>query len=453
MFADYFNLNDDKKELISFVGGGGKTSSIFRLAHELKARGKKVLVTTTTRIFVPEKGDFDELVIKSKPQHDIFNPVPGSITVLGKELLEEGEKLKGIDPFWLDSIFTSGCFDYILVEADGSKQKSIKAPAVHEPVIPSSTTKTVGVIGLSVLNKNVDTEVFRAEIFKKICGDNSVVNLEQIFRLVTSPQGLFKNVPPDSEKYLFLNQLEGEPLKKAAFLLLAMLEKADFYLDGFIAGSIKEGKFYSYPLRQKIAGIIMAAGFSRRMGQDKLLLKLDEGLLLVEKVVKEAAASDLDEVILVYQNPVIQKIGEKYGVKTVFNPDAVKGQSASVQIGIKTCLPEMNGYMFLPGDMPFIDRKLINKLLKVFKNSTFPVIVPFYDGQPGMPTIFSSSLKAELLEITGDEGGRSIIRKNPFRVKKVHIKEVFRGIDIDTPDEWKKYFTEREMDHIVKNSQ
>lgn len=440
MFADYFIDDYDRKEIISFVGGGGKTSSLFKLAKELKAKNKKVLVTTTTKIFVPEAGDFDTLIITPQPGVDILKPAEGTITVWGRNLLAKGEKLEGIEPVLIDSVFAAGSFDYLLVEADGAKQKPVKAPAAHEPVIPSFTNKTVGIIGLSALNKKVDTEVFRNEIFKSICGDSPILNLEQIFRLITHPEGLFKNTPEHSGKYLFLNQVEGEPLKKAAFILINMLDKAEFYLDGLIIGSLREEIFYQYPERKHVTGIIMAAGFSRRMGQqDKLLLKLDSGVLLIEKIIKEALASDLDEVILVYQNPQVGEIGKKYGIKTFFNPEAVKGQSVSVKIGVENAHSKTNGYMFIPGDMPFLDKKLINKLLFVFRNSNFPIIVPYYDKHPGMPAVFSAFLKPELLGITGDEGGRSIIRKNSSWVKCVPIRESFKGLDIDTPEEFEKY--------------
>ncbi|SHG62854.1 molybdenum cofactor cytidylyltransferase [Thermosyntropha lipolytica DSM 11003] len=446
MFMDNFDFANDKKEMISFVGGGGKTSSIFKLAHELKAKNKRILVTTTTKIMVPKPEDFDELVIIPEPKLNVLQPEQGTITVLGREFLNKGEKLAGVNPGFLDDIFRSRYFDYILVEADGAKQKSLKAPAADEPVVPSLTTKTVGVIGLRVLNRKVDDEVFRSEIFKNLCGAGDIVNLEQIFKLITLPAGLFKNIPEKAEKYLFLNQVEGEPVKKAAFMLADMLGKAEFYLDGLIIGSLKEEKFYPHPQREKITGIIMAAGFSERMGQDKLLLPLKEGFSLVEKVIKEASLSDLDEVILVYQNPAVKEIGEKYGVKTVFNPEAFKGQSISVKIGIKASEPVADGYMFIPGDMPFLDKDLINKLLAVFKKSTFPIIVPFYDDDPGMPTVFSRSLRSELLNITGDEGGRSIIRKNPGKIKKVYIDKGFKGLDIDTPEELKKYMDYQEME-------
>lgn len=438
MFKNYFNIEQDKKELISFVGGGGKTSSIFKLAHELKNENKKVLVTTTTKIFVPEPKDFNELII-SHQNRDLnkIRPLKGSITVWGEGI--QDEKILGIPLDFIDEIFRSGLFDYILVEADGAQRKPIKAPASYEPVIPSSTSKMVGVIGLSALHKDIEKEVFRTEIFRKLCGDSKILTLDQIFRLIIASEGLFKNTPFGCEKYLFLNQVEDENLKKAAQEIVNMLNGAGFNLDGVIIGSLKKEKFYPCLHRQYISGIIMAAGFSRRMGQDKLLLRLNNGLFLVEKVIKEAVSSDLNEIILIYQNPDVQKIGEKYGVKTVFNPEPFKGQSASVKIGVKASHSKTDGYMFLPADMPFIDNELINKVVAAFKSSTFPIVIPFYNNMPGMPAIFSAALGSKLLNLTGDEGGRSIIRQNPEHVKKININETFKGIDIDTQEEVEKY--------------
>ena len=91
--------------------------------------------------------------------------------------------------------------------------------------------------------------------------------------------------------------------------------------------------------------------------------------------------------------------------------------------------------MFLTGDMPYIDSKLIDRLIEEHKKNPNSIIVPYYNGKQGMPTIFSKEYKEDFLNINGDKGGRDIIRKNPNLVKKVYIRDEKLGIDIDTMED------------------
>ncbi len=161
-----FNINLDKKGMICFVGAGGKTSAMFGLAKELKSLGKKILVTTTTYIYNPNAEDCDDLTISPKINYNnLFFAKKGSITVIGKELTKEN-KLKGFEAIELDQLFMKSYFDYILVEGDGSKRRSIKAPGSYEPVIPSATEYTIGVIGIDCIGKQInERNVHRVQEF------------------------------------------------------------------------------------------------------------------------------------------------------------------------------------------------------------------------------------------------------------------------------------------------
>ena len=169
LLHEALHIAPDTQAVVSFVGGGGKTTALFRLAHELKALKKKVLVTTTTNIAVPEPGQCDMLLLEGCPDTALFTEVnPGMVVCLGGGLKNAGEvcKVKSVDPSFIDELCAKRLFDFILVEADGAKRKPIKAPADYEPVIPKSTTAVIGVIGLDCLGKPVSEDIIhRCEIF------------------------------------------------------------------------------------------------------------------------------------------------------------------------------------------------------------------------------------------------------------------------------------------------
>lgn len=186
-----------------------------------------------------------------------------------------------------------------------------------------------------------------------------------------------------------------------------------------------------------ISGIILASGFSNRMGQDKLLLKLGQ-TPIVEKVIHAAVESLLDEVILVYRRKMVKAIAAAYEVKTVFNSKAKTGQSASVIKGILASTPDTHGFLFMMGDQPFITAEAINHILACHVKAPKQIIVPTYNGKNGNPVFFPSVYKNELLKIRGDNGGRHIIRAAGAGVTHVQMKYPHHGYDIDTPEDFAK---------------
>ena len=186
-----------------------------------------------------------------------------------------------------------------------------------------------------------------------------------------------------------------------------------------------------------ITGIILAAGFSRRMQTEKLLLVVD-GTPMVERVIQAARESLLDEVVLVYQHEEVKRAGEKYHVKTVFNECADEGQSASIKIGLEAVNSGAEGFMFLVGDQPFINAVAINLLITAFKQHPQNIIIPVYNGRCGNPVLFPLTLKNDLLALEGDMGGRVLIEKMPDRIRLINIEDERVGADVDTEEDYKR---------------
>jgi molybdenum cofactor cytidylyltransferase len=184
-----------------------------------------------------------------------------------------------------------------------------------------------------------------------------------------------------------------------------------------------------------ISGIILASGFSKRMEQEKLLLPVG-GVVLVERVIRAAKASHLDDVILIYQKKEIEMIGRKYGITAVFNSRAEEGQSAAIKLGINTAHPKTDAFIFMVGDQPFLNPSTINILIDTFQQDPHSIIVPVYNGIRGNPVLFPSALKKELLVLDGDRGGRVLIEAIPERVNLVSIDDEMSGTDIDTREDY-----------------
>ncbi len=216
-------------ESVALVGGGGKTTAMFRLAREVVDRGGRVITTTTTRIFgaqialapahVPAADATQERLAAALAAHRhvlVIGPTePGS----GKA---EGVSL---DLFRrLRDWFPDVC---MLNEADGSRMRPFKAPADYEPVIPPETTLVVPVIGADVFGAPLDAEhVHRPELVSALCGAplGTPITPVIVARVLAHPDGGRKGVPPGARVVVLINKAETlpdrAPAREAAECLL-----------------------------------------------------------------------------------------------------------------------------------------------------------------------------------------------------------------------------------------
>lgn len=181
-----------------------------------------------------------------------------------------------------------------------------------------------------------------------------------------------------------------------------------------------------------ITAIIMASGLSKRMGENKLLLKYKDKTI-IEYVLDEVSKVDFKEVIVVSSYNEIKEISKKYNYKYIENKKNYIGQSESIKLGINNS-KESLGYMFFVGDQPLIDSKYINKMIEVFNESKDFIIIPRYKDKKGNPVIFPKSKRGELLRLKEDEKGKKVIT-NSCNIKYVDVSE-YMLFDIDTKKDY-----------------
>lgn len=247
---ELFDINLKEKGLLSFIGAGGKTTTIFKLAQELKKLDKKVLITTSTAIFYPNRNDYDRIIIDDSVNliEALDDVKSGTITIIGREVSKEN-KLLGLSKEIIEKIHVRNIFDFILVEADGAKRKSIKAPADHEPVIPENTDKTIGVIGIDSIEKKINEEnVHRPKLFCEITNSKieEMIDEEKIYRLIENDKGLFKGTPIKSEKYILLNKVDNKDRQKRVLRIIELIIENEFEINGIIAANIVNEEIFCF---------------------------------------------------------------------------------------------------------------------------------------------------------------------------------------------------------------
>ncbi len=200
------------------------------------------------------------------------------------------------------------------------------------------------------------------------------------------------------------------------------------------------------------AAIILAAGSSSRMGsgRHKLLLPLHDRPVLAH-VLDAVLASQARPVVLLlgHQAELVRAHIASYiiqsDVTVIENPDYLQGMSTSMRLGIQTLQTysytkspgeEVDSALLLLGDQPLITAQDIDILIATYRKTGKSIIAPTYEGKRGNPILFDASLFPELLEITGDEGGRSVLERHRDEIATVEMGNPLANIDVDT---WEAY--------------
>jgi probable selenium-dependent hydroxylase accessory protein YqeC len=212
-----FSLKE--REVISLVGGGGKTTLMFALGKELSSERKGILLTTTTKIWEPAPSPSFALFLSEKfsemKKWVVDNLQKYSYLVIGQKKLTDG-KLQGIVPQWVEELDSLPGVAFVVVEADGAAGRSLKAPREGEPVVPLNTSLLIPVVGIDALGCPLEEKhVFRSEIAARVLNMalGSTVTEAMVARLI---EEIIKARPPNARVIPFINKVDlPDGLEKA----------------------------------------------------------------------------------------------------------------------------------------------------------------------------------------------------------------------------------------------
>lgn len=445
-------LGIKNKQVVSFVGGGGKTTSMFRLANELVAQGKRVVTTTTTRIFAVqiqlapqvlriETKDWGENEGWKKLSTAIREALVKYPHVLVIGATTEQGKALGVDPALVDRIIELDEVDAVLVEADGSRMRPFKAPGEHEPVVPLCTTLLVPIVGIDAVGKTLeDAHVHRPERISILAGipHATILTAEHVAAVIGNAQGGLRNKPGRARVIPLINKVESREQLSNAYKIAELLLKND-EIDAVAIGAVKNLQSPVSCVQSRVAAVILAAGGSTRMlGQVKQLLPWGD-TTFVGNAVRVARQSRVSEIVVVTGNrapEVTMELQAATDVRIVHNPDWATGRASSVRVGIRALAQNVAGAIFINADQPFLTAQVIDAILARFAETRAPVIVPTYQGAAGSPVLFARELFDELTALQGEQGGRDILQKYEYVSSKVEIEDVRAALDLDTPEEY-----------------
>jgi molybdenum cofactor cytidylyltransferase len=188
------------------------------------------------------------------------------------------------------------------------------------------------------------------------------------------------------------------------------------------------------------AGVVLAAGSSRRMGSPKQLLLVDDRPLL-ELVVSRANASRLDQVVVVLgaaADEIQSRVDFGRG-RVMVNPDHASGMASSLRAGLASLGDDVERAVVILGDQPDISSALLDQLLDLQETSGLPAAALGFAGITHPPVVLRRELWPDVMELEGDVGCRAVIRARPELVAVLPVEHEHKHpVDVDTPDDYER---------------
>jgi molybdenum cofactor cytidylyltransferase len=190
-----------------------------------------------------------------------------------------------------------------------------------------------------------------------------------------------------------------------------------------------------------VAGVVLAAGTSTRMGRNKLLFELD-GERVVRRAVRVASAAGLDPVIVVlgHEAERVREVLDGIACRIVINAEYALGINGSLKAGI-TAVPESAAAaVVILADMPFVTADMIAALVERYRTSTAPLVISDYEGVNAPPMLYDRALFAELQTMEGEGCGKVVVRRHRGEAE-VLAWPAAALTDLDVPDDYERVRT------------
>ncbi len=186
------------------------------------------------------------------------------------------------------------------------------------------------------------------------------------------------------------------------------------------------------------SAILLAAGSSRRMGENNKLLLPWNNRPMIAWITEQLAHSKIDEIILVlgHEAEKVKAVLSPFDVQFSYNPKHQSGMTSSIQAGIKTCSPDSRGYLICLGDMPRLQTTDYDTIIEQVSGKK-EILAPFYRGQKGNPVFFSRHFKEEILAHTEAEGCKKIVQAHAHLLRSIPFANDHILHDIDKPEDYR----------------
>ena len=185
-----------------------------------------------------------------------------------------------------------------------------------------------------------------------------------------------------------------------------------------------------------VAGVVLAAGASRRMGANKLLLEL-EGETLLRRAVRRALSAGLDPVLVVVGHEAERATAELVDLRcrAVTNPDPGRGMNGSIRCGVGAVPREAVAAVVTLADMPFVTAEMIAEMVARYRSGAAPLVASEYGGVLAPPMLYDRALFGELDQLDGDGCGKRVVKRHRDEAETISWPAAALA-DVDEPGDF-----------------
>jgi len=190
-------------------------------------------------------------------------------------------------------------------------------------------------------------------------------------------------------------------------------------------------------LKSDPVAIVLAAGSSRRFGLDKLLARLGSKRVIERTLLTFRNAARVEDVLLVIPPGAHARYAplRSATLHLVENPDPRGGMISSIRAGLESGWAQERNFLIAPGDVPFIQPAIVERLMRIFVTRPCKIVLPTYQGLGGHPGLYSQTLRNDFFLHGEDSGARDVIFRHQRDLVRVSVQDPDICFDIDTPDD------------------
>lgn len=434
-------LNITSGDVVSFVGAGGKSSTLFALGYELVDAGMRVIAITTTRIGEDQLSLAPYAMRLNKGLSEVSAALEKHSFVFLYDELRNG-KVYGFDPSIVTELLDNLNSDVMLIEADGSRQLPFKAPYDHEPVIPLETSLVVPMASLSVLGQPLDDDhVYNAQAMIDRYGfyPGSRVKSPWVAQVLRDEELGLRGIPDRARVVVLLNQTPEHGYLRARARLIARLILRSPRIQGVAIGAVR-GATPVFEVQRSVGAIVLAAGMSRRMGQPKVLLPWTSHRTIIEHILEQLLLAKVDHITVVtgHRAPEVQQKIERYGVDIVYNSAYDTGEMlSSVKAGLQAMPTHVSAALIVLGDQPRLQPKVIGQLTTAYAEGAGNIMAPSFQNRRGHPILIDRRYWPEILGLPDDGAPRDVLNVHTKETGYVIVDNDSVLKDVDTPTDYR----------------
>ena len=425
-------------QMVAFTGAGGKTSLLVALAGSLPG----TLVLTTTTHMAREQLEFAAVTLPAAvsryPNISCIACTRISI-ITGPDV--EDDRVAGVGLEVPAQLLAQPGVSFVLVEADGARLLPLKAPAAHEPAIPSGSDLVVPVVGIDALNQPIGSIAHRPERVADLLGKRVEDRIKALdfAAIVTHRNGGLKNVPAEARVIPAINKVENaEQFEAAKSAAGAMLEEPRI---SQVVITAVERRNAVLEVHKRVRAVILAAGESTRMGRPKLLLPWKNTTVLGQTIRNVQDSEVFDSLVVTgAEAEAIARVAGEIGVPALFNEQyAAAEMLSSLQTAVSQLPEEIDAVLVVLGDQPLVSAEIINQILIAYWQGRGEIIAPQYRSRRGNPVLIGRRYFKDLLALPPGSAPRDLLRKYPVYHVEVTSQSIL--LDIDEPADYENLQT------------